>query len=871
MRSKLFMMFLIFVSLVSFKLQSFTAETNPPIQQEIDRWLILGPAPISPLESELLKSEDNLFKFNHIPVQKLLPVKDEKIMWNNGNVFTWQATTVTTAKLEFDMSNEKRVVYLAVYLEPDRWLQTDLVLTPHNGEIKTAVFLDGDSVNTNIEKENIHASLNLTHEKHLLIIKALVPAVKTGDNKTDAKKITIAAVLENKDPFKNETVKLSLEPIHALNPENVLNTITVDQIQVSPDGKLAALSLKQTEKGTGKGNNWIEILDIATGKTIFSSENFGKMSKLKWLKHSRGFTYTVGDDEKTSLFQYDLNSNTQQCIIKDIKNFSSYWWANDNSYLVYSVSHAREDKDGFRYIKEIRDRTKFPEDRNSMFLFFPAGSGSAGVTHQISDEVQNFNNAVISPDSTKVLLTKEEPDNQNRPYLKTIVYLFDVKNLSLKELLTTHTLTTFMWSPDSKRLLLLGGPSSFDGLGINLANGIIPNEYDTEAYIFDLNSSKKDVLSKKFDPNITKASWNSPDNIYFLAEDTSFMPVFKYSLGKGTFSKMKTMVDVVQRIDFAQNANIAVFLGSGATNPHKLYKLDLTANNSILLKDYNRQDFRHVTFAKWEDWNYKSPDGKTIVGLLYFPPDFDINNVTKKYPCITYFYGGTSPVERIFGGRYPMEWYAANGYIVYVLQPTGATGFGQEASAVHVNDWGKETSKEIIAAVKELVRTHPYIDPARVGAMGASYGGFLTQYLATQTPDTFAAFISHAGITSIASYWGEGDWGYNYSGFATADSFPWNRKDIYVDRSPFYLADKIQKPLLLLHGEEDNNVPPGESYQMFAALKILGKDVALVTFAGQQHFIGDYKKRLQWMRTIIAWWDKYLKDQPQHWDFMYNK
>ena len=146
----------------------------------------------------------------------------------------------------------------------------------------------------------------------------------------------------------------------------------------------------------------------------------------------------------------------------------------------------------------------------------------------------------------------------------------------------------------------------------------------------------------------------------------------------------------------------------------------------------------------------------------------------------------------------------------------------------------------------------------------------MTQYLATQT-DIFSAFISHAGISSLTSYWGVGDWGYDYSGVATANSFPWNKKDIYVGHSPLYMADRINKPLLLLHGAIDNNVPPGESYQMFAALKLLGKEVALVTFEGEQHFIMEYKKRVQWMRTIIAWFDKWLKDEPEHWDYMYKK
>jgi dipeptidyl aminopeptidase/acylaminoacyl peptidase len=233
-----------------------------------------------------------------------------------------------------------------------------------------------------------------------------------------------------------------------------------------------------------------------------------------------------------------------------------------------------------------------------------------------------------------------------------------------------------------------------------------------------------------------------------------------------------------------------------------------------------------------------------------------------------YYYGGTSPIFKDFGGRYPKDWYTANGYIVYIPQPSGTVGFGQDFSAVHVNDWGKVTSEEIIYGVKQLIDRHSFIDPKRVGAMGASYGGFLTQYLATQT-DIFAAYISHAGITALSSYWGVGEWGFSYSGVATADSLPWNRKDIYVGNSPLFMADRINKPLLLLHGEIDNNVPPGESYQMFAALKILGKDVALVTFKGQQHTILEYKKRVQWMRTIIAWFDKYLKNQPEHFNNLY--
>lgn len=175
---------------------------------------------------------------------------------------------------------------------------------------------------------------------------------------------------------------------------------------------------------------------------------------------------------------------------------------------------------------------------------------------------------------------------------------------------------------------------------------------------------------------------------------------------------------------------------------------------------------------------------------MYYPPGFDKN---KKYPCIVNYYGGTSPITRNFGGRYPLNLYTAQGYIVYVLQPSGATGFGQEFSALHVNDWGTIVADEIIYGVNKFLAAHPFVDTTRLGCIGASYGGFMTMYLLTRT-NIFSAAVSHAGISSISSYWGEGYWGYSYSAIASASSFPWNRKDIYVRQSPLFNADKIATP-----------------------------------------------------------------------------
>ncbi|UCH94345.1 MAG: S9 family peptidase [Candidatus Aminicenantes bacterium] len=824
-----------------------------PRSQAIDRWLMLGPVKIPDIEKELLGDDKNILDFNHITVPGLLPLEGGNVPWAAKRVMRW-----TVLKNPDFAGYETGVLYLATYLEPSRWIKTTLNI--HHTNLGASVFLDGRLIKAKLLKDKITSDLELTNEKHLLVLKILL---------LKGTKLKFKASLETGEPFQNERIAISLIPNHRVQPENILNVIDVTRVWVSPDGKRAAVSLKQTHKGTGKTERWVEILNTASHAVIFSSRNFGKISDFRWIGDSRAFSYTVTRESKTSIFQYNINTNSQAVILEDIKNFSNYWWADNKSFLVYCTYQKKDNSEHYKYIKEIPDRAEFSAYRYSMFIYFPfAGTGGgAGTTHQVSDEEQNFQSAIISPDSKYVLMTRAEKDYKNRPYSKKCFFRFDVSSLSIKPLMESNWINTVTWSPDSKKLLVLGGPSAFNGMGKNLEEGKIPNDYDTQAYIYDLNTKKSTAISKHFNPSIKNASWSSPgNNIYFVAADKADVGIFKYFLKSKKYRRLSTKVDVVKESGFAAKRNMAVYWGSSAAVPFKLYLLNLSTGNASVLKDYNKDDFKYVKIGTVKEWDFKTGTGKTITGRIHYPPDFD---PTRKYPCIVYYYGGTSPVTRDFGGRYPKNWYAANGYLVYVLQPSGAVGFGQEFSSVHVNDWGKVTSEEIITGVKQLIKEHKYIDPQRIGAMGASYGGFMTQYLAAHT-DIFAAYISHAGISSLASYWGIGDWGYTYSGVASADSFPWNRKDLYVGHSPLFMAERITKPLLLLHGALDNNVPPGESYQMFAALKLQGKEVELITFKDQKHLILEYKKRLRWMRTIIAWWDKHLKNQPQHWEEMYR-
>jgi dipeptidyl aminopeptidase/acylaminoacyl peptidase len=819
-------------------------------EKNIENWLMLGPGPVTGLEQAVYKSNRDIANHRFLDISALWPRAGQEVVWSHGRVLQWNPVNQYSITPTGDS-----LYYFVSFVDAHKFLKARLVV---NGIHKAMInlYLNGQEVKKQYDQKTgkVTADLTLLNKKHVLLLKVFIPQ---GENFILDVRVSDARQVESGElAFSNSRTR-------RVDFNQILKVKGVYSLKVSPDGRYVAVSLGQTGPD-GSTSRWIEILKIADGSRILTTEGRGSFANLTWLKNSRGFLYSVESKKKTTIYQYNLQSGERTAVISGIKNLSKFRLSPDNSFIMYWTYKKKDTGSGYKYIETIPDRAASGRYDYELYLNYLRG----GAAHKIRSFTENLYSVMISPDSSKVLFSTLVPDPRKRPYYKSVFHILDLKNHRIKKLFESNLVFPAGWAPDSSRLLLTGGPSSFGGISNTLKEGVIPNEYDTQVFIYDIATRKASTITRDFTPSVEDVLWSQWDgNIYLRVTDRSFIKLYRYQTKRNTFSEIRMPVDAIRRFDVSSRGGFAAFWGSGAANPHKLYRVNLSRLRVSLLKDYNAGDFSHIRFGKVKDWDYRTPEGKHIIGRIHYPLDFDAN---KKYPCIVYYYGGTSPVEKSFGGRYPFNWYAANGYVVYVLQPSGAVGFGQAFSALHVNDWGKVTSREIIGATRELIKAHPYIDPQRLGAMGASYGGFLTQYLATQT-DIFAAFISHAGISSLSSYWGIGDFGYTYSAVATAGSFPWNRRDIYVDQSPLFLADKITTPLLLLHGEKDNNVPPGESYQMFAALKLLGKEVALVTVSDQAHWIMKYEKRLHWMKTIMAWFDKWLKGETPYWDDLYGK
>lgn len=643
--------------------------------------------------------------------------------------------------------------------------------------------------------------------------------------------------------------------------KDIIEGKRVNGSSISPSGKLILTTLRETLPG-GEGRSHTEVYDTQQKRVIFSEPM--SRPQLGWMPRSDLLYYT-GDEEKgRTLYTYDpLTAET--VIMAESLPKENFFFAPDEQSLFYSSKESLTpgNPGGLKRMIGIDDRQSSYRDRYYLYRYFL----DTGLTQQLTFGRQTASLNDVSDDTQYLLFSVSDEDLTRRPFRTSTLFRLHLPTMALDTIWKNERyLYAAQFSPDGQQLLIHGAPEAFNGIGLNINEGQIANSYDTQSFIMDLATRKVTPITRAFNPSVSSQAWHAVDkHIYLRVEEGDKSPIYRYSTNKERFEKLPLKEEVIRSFQPARNALWATYTGVSSSNSVRSYLLNLKTLESTLISDPYADRLSQLQLGEVRDWRFTSSYGDEIEGRYYLPPHFD---PAKKYPLIVYYYGGTSPTSRTFESTYPLHVYAAQDYVVYTLQPSGTTGYGQEFSARHVNAWGEQTAQEIIEGVEAFVAAHAFVDGTKIGNIGASYGGFMTQYLITQT-DLFTASVSHAGISNITSYWGEGYWGYSYSAGASADSYPWNNPQLYVQQSPLFLADKINTPLLLLHGSADTNVPLGESIQMYTALKLLNKPVEFVQVEGENHAIYDYQKRIGWNHTIYAWFAKWLKNDARWWDSLY--
>ena len=631
---------------------------------------------------------------------------------------------------------------------------------------------------------------------------------------------------------------------------------TISAINLSPNGKYLIWSkVSYGDSTEDKGQTVSEIYHIEDDRVIYRW-NGSVPTSAQWRDDSKAIAYLSQGDIKL----LTIDNLSEQTIAREMKGVRSFQWYDNKSLL---LSWHQDEKKPHKFTKRYRaveDRWSYWRGNSQVHLL----DIQSGFVKQITNN--EISSSLFDSKKGKLLISRSPINYQEPAHYLTQLFEVDIKSGNEEKLGEYRTFNSAKYH--SNGIVFTAGPdllANTNGVGSILEEGRYANNYDGQLYLRD-KKGEISPLSKNFKPAIGGFDVLKNGDLILSTTDQDKRSLYRYSFRSKKFSKINTNVEVVESYSVSNESKATVvYKGSSATKPQKLsvYKVGSSKHKTLL--DTASTEFTNNIFIELKDWDYTTKTGNQIDGRVYMPANFD---ESKKYPALIYYYGGTSPVSRGFTGRWPFSLWANHGYVVYVLQPSGATGYGQDFSAKHVNAWGLETADDIIESTQAFVKAHPFVDDKRLGNLGASYGGFMTMYLATKT-DMFAASISHAGISNLTSYWGHGWWGYAYSGVATKGSFPWNQSEFYTKQSPVFNADKVSTPLLLLHGDSDTNVPVGESHQMYTALKLLGKDVELIEFQGDDHHINKRSHRMRWWKTILAYFDAKLKAQPEWWDSLY--
>ena len=739
---------------------------------------------------------------------------------------------------------------VSTYINVDRFTVGNLKIKTNNMFV---CFLDNDNVGKKDSFDDSEKSveLKLYTGKHRLTF--VVLAKDSGLN------FTPEFVVDEK--YNNSSIENTVDPTHNFDILTELAGQKIKSSAISPSGKYILINYAFVEHTDAKSTKTTVVVDAKTKKNIAVWRNH-KLNNLQWLPNTDRLSYIVNFNDKSDFYIYDIATRNENLVARGLSDFDWATWSQTEKFVIYSVTREADKWGDLKRVFGADDRLKGFRDRSYLYMLDIA----SGSTIQLTSGNLSSSLNDIHPSGEKILFSTSRMDYLENPFSKQNMYEMNLSDFSVTEIWKDKLYDGYCsYSPNASKLLVQGSPETFGEIGLNIEPNTMANSYDGQLYIYDIKTKNVDAITRDFDPSVKSAYWADANTIYITVDQDDCENLYKYSVKDKKFSQVKLNVEVLGRISYAKHSPVAVYNGTSITTPNKLYTLDLKKQKSTLLSDPNADVFAQVKLGKTENWNFVNKQGTTISGRVYYPPTFD---ESKKYPVIVYYYGGTSTVTRDFGGRYPKNIWAADGYIVYVLQPSGTTGYGQKFSSLHVNGWGKEAIDDIIDGTKEFLATHKNADASNVGCLGASYGGFTTMLLQTRT-DIFKTAISHAGISDITSYWGEGNWGYTYSSCASKGSFPWNNQDLYVKNSPLFNADKLNNSILLIHGTVDDNVPTGESLQYYMALKLCGKDAELVLVKDESHFILKHDRRIKWHYTIMGWFDKKLKDQPNLWNDLY--
>ena len=453
-----------------------------------------------------------------------------------------------------------------------------------------------------------------------------------------------------------------------------------------------------------------------------------------------------------------------------------------------------------------------------------------------------------SPDSKQVVyVSRKKTGKEYSLSTNSDLYLYDIENKTTKNI-TEGMLgydTNPIFSPDGKYIAWLS--MERDGYESD-KNRIFIKNIETNEYI---------DLTENWDYTVNSITWaENSQSIYFIAHHNGVTPIFNININTNQVSEIAN--GIYDYATVVPAGDVLITMRHSMLAPDEIFTIK--GDNINQLTYVNKDIFEQLKMPTVEKRMIPTTDGKEMLTWVIYPPHFD---PTKKYPAILYCQGGPQQaVSQFWSYRWNFALMASNGYIVIAPNRRGLPGFGTEWNEQISGDYGGQNMKDYLSAVDNL-KKESYIDDSRIGATGASYGGFSVYWLAGNHDNRFACLFAHAGIFNTEAQYLETEemW---FANWDLGGPF-WDKNNKVAQRtfreSPHKYVEKWTAPIMISHGEYDFRILASQGMQAFNAAKLRGIPCEMVIYPDENHWILKPQNAIMWQRLFFRWFDKWLKPE----------
>jgi len=629
--------------------------------------------------------------------------------------------------------------------------------------------------------------------------------------------------------------------------DDFLENHILTNIKLNEEQNIGAFFVNKANAGINSYDKslWLIYLDSKDTKKL---DIAGDVKGFAW--EDNCLIYLIEQEGSCTFYKYNTNTGISEKLFVIPMDVSDFTFAHSKVFFSSKSSAIERSKgvlEGTEIPFYVEGMGVFSNNRKSLFSY----DVSTGKVARITGENIHMDYFVINESKDRIALTGFSTDR----YIKneSNVYLVNTVSGELEPIVAEDTLNiSNIAFIDAETVIFTGADLKAYGRNENqefYTVNINTRELKKVIEGFDQNIGGKEIATDiRFSP--TRDFYVFKNQLYFLSIERSSTYLTrinksgvleKLSFEKGTIDSFAILEDGI------------VFIGLRSQFLHEIYLLK--DGKESKLTSFNEWLAEHRILAKPEGFVSIKPDGMEIDGWVIEPVDYDRS---KKYPAVLCIHGGP---KMTYSDVYfhMMQLLAARGYFVFYCNPRGSDGKGNEFADIRGN-FASYAYEDIMKFTDDVLKKYTNIDASRLGVMGGSYGGYMTNYIIGQTT-RFKAAVSERGISNLINTFNTSDIGYLYISNYVDGGNPWSNMEPYIKNSPIAYADKIITPTLFIHGKNDNRCNYTESLQMYSAIRYFGIEAKLCVFEEENHSLeikGKPQNKIKRLDEIIGWLDSHL-------------